>query len=225
MAKTDLSRSEELPRDPKRVRAFASFFKNYMSLSSFVTAALPIPVTALQLIPTFAVQTRALSVYTPLFCFLVLAYIFYQRHNLARLIFWDSLWPGRRVPLEARLIGALPALLILLSVLTVIVYNLMLNWAIEGCGWSDANVTSALEYTDLALAKCRLNRSDGMALMAAYLGIFVFAEAAFVLMAVKEYLQDLVKLSDVDVILGHRQPDARPASTPDSDETSRSSSD
>jgi len=56
--------------DPKRVRAFASFFKRYMSVSTLVVAALPIPVTALGAIPTFKAHTKLLSVYTPLFCFL-----------------------------------------------------------------------------------------------------------------------------------------------------------
>jgi len=35
-----------------------------------------------------------------------------------------------------------------------------------------------------------------------YIGIFVFAEASFILMAIKEYLQDLLKLSDLDLIKG-----------------------
>ncbi len=38
--------------------------------------------------------------------------------------------------------------------------------------------------------------------MAFYLGIFVFAESAFIIMAIKEYLQDLVKLSEMDLICG-----------------------
>jgi len=35
----------------KRVREFANFFKRYMSVSSVVAAALPVPVTAIGLIP------------------------------------------------------------------------------------------------------------------------------------------------------------------------------
>ena len=42
----------------------------------------------------------------------------------------------------------------------------------------------------------------GIRLTAYYLGIFAFAEAAFVLMALKEYLLDLLHLSDVDLITG-----------------------
>ena len=36
--------------------------------------------------------------------------------------------------------------------------------------------------------------------MILYVGIFLTAEAAFILMAIKEYLQDLVGLTDVDLI-------------------------
>ena len=39
-------------------------------------------------------------------------------------------------------------------------------------------------------------------LLALYLGIFVFAESAFIVMAIKEYLQDLVRLSEIDLIRG-----------------------
>jgi len=42
----------------------------------------------------------------------------------------------------------------------------------------------------------------GMTLMLCYLGIFAFAEAAFVLMALKEYLLDLLHVSDAYLITG-----------------------
>jgi hypothetical protein len=35
-----------------------------------------------------------------------------------------------------------------------------------------------------------------------YLGMFVFAESAFVLMAIREYLQDTLKLEEYDLIFG-----------------------
>src|SRR5947208_3712302 len=75
------------PLEPRRVKAFARFFKNYMSVSTIVTAALPIPVTALGAIPTFKSQTAMFATYSSLFCFLLLAFIFYMRHGLARWMF------------------------------------------------------------------------------------------------------------------------------------------
>ena len=75
------------PTEPKRVKAFAIFFKRYMNISSLVVASLPIPVTALKLVPIYKAQTNFHSVYTPLFCFLALAFIFFHRHQLARVMF------------------------------------------------------------------------------------------------------------------------------------------
>ena len=83
------TKDNQFPEDPKRIRTFALFFKRYMSISALVVAALPIPVTSLNLIPTFGIHTKPLSVYTSLFCFLMLAYIFYRRHRLARLMFHE----------------------------------------------------------------------------------------------------------------------------------------
>ena len=81
------TKAEEEKIQPRHIRAFAHFFKNYMSLSSVVTAALPIPITALGVLPTFQAHTKILSTYTPVFCFLILAYVFYRRHSLACFMF------------------------------------------------------------------------------------------------------------------------------------------
>jgi len=53
-----------------------------------------------------------------------------------------------------------------------------------------------------------LNRMDpaeipnALALAACYLGIFLFAEAAFVLMAIREYLQDVMHLDEMELLRG-----------------------
>jgi hypothetical protein len=51
-------------------------------------------------------------------------------------------------------------------------------------------------------------------LTAFYLGIFIFAEGAFVLMAVKEYLQDLLQLGDYEQITGRNEARSREVSAP-----------
>jgi len=55
------------PMPANRIRNFALFFKNYMSVSSLVVASLPIPATALNLIPVYNSQRELLSVYASLF--------------------------------------------------------------------------------------------------------------------------------------------------------------
>lgn len=225
------------PADPTRVRAFAIFFKRYMSISTIVVAALPIPVTSMGLIPTFSAQTKLLSVYASLFCFLTLGLIFYLRHQLARIMFHEHYFGTRGSQwvkfLRAGLIGLFPLLLITASIVSVFQYNdvLVLNsrkiaekpTRIEvlesleagekdrypyGLSYTlpmlpaeekDTNPRSfnnILKYTDLD------DIPFGSRLMLLYLAIFMTAEAAFILMALKEYLQDLIKLTEWDLIMG-----------------------
>ena len=141
--------SEILPTDSRRVKSFASFFKSYMSVSSILVAALPIPVTAFNGIPIFADHKTPLAIYTSLFCFLALGFIFYLRHTLARWMFTGSvaragaieesrirnifseLILGGIMPffqaIRATMIGVLPLLLILASAYLVFLYQTQLN--------------------------------------------------------------------------------------------------
>ncbi len=94
------------PAEPVRFAAFARFFKAYMGTAAVVTASLPLPVAAFHLIPTYAAQEKFLSTYTSLFCFLLLAYLFYIRHWLGRLMFYTK--PDGDVTLRrVRLAGSL----------------------------------------------------------------------------------------------------------------------
>ena len=153
---------------PTRVQNFANFFKGYMGLSSVVTAALPIPVTALKLIPTYKAYTPILSTYTSLFCFLLLSYVFYSRHRLAWLYFGEghSFAPKRTMAL-------LPAVLIILSLGFAFLYHielknslqtLELQLKISGPGdFSSDKILGSTDYRDIP---------DALELMVLYLGIF-----------------------------------------------------
>jgi hypothetical protein len=191
---------EETVIEPKRVKTFARFFKNYMSVSSLVVAALPIPVTAFKLIPTYTAQTSLLSVYTSLFCFLLLGFIFYSRHALARLMFRDFFAAAAPAP-TVRLILFLPALLTLASLGSLFGYHYLLG---ESIRYSKPELgTDAPSYIEAILTKSELWQIPfGTGLMAFYLGIFVFAESAFIVMAIKEYMQDVAKLSEMHLIRG-----------------------
>lgn len=251
--------AEVLPTDPKRIKTFAKFFKNYMSLSSLVVAALPIPVTSFSLIPTFKEQTRYYSVYTSLFCFLVLAYVFYSRHTLARLMFRNVLEtvekPTKRI--WSFCINSLPPIFIVLSLLCVYSYHGLLSYEItmirphllykhihQNLDYVPSNYQGALEkiatadqyrdlrlyvtlhpYNDLSdyrangydwlrasgeiysskdvlsLAEAdMLGPYDTLFMILYYLGIFLFAEASFILMAIKEYLQEVLGLDEKTLI-------------------------
>lgn len=177
-------------RDPapnpeaKRFRVFANYFKSYMSVSGIVAAALPIPITAWKVIPVYASMKGSLATYTPLLCFLVLSFVYFARHRIASAIF-----NGRG---QAKLVVETFVLtLIGLVIFCIISYHRSLD--------------ESLKDPSLDLANTPAHRIQGSTgLMLLYMGIFVFAEAAFVLMALREYLQDLLKLSDEQIIMESR---------------------
>jgi hypothetical protein len=261
---------ESLPTDPKRVRAFATFFKNYMSVSSLVVAALPIPATALGALPTFSDYKASLSTYTSLFCFLTLGFIFYMRHSLARWMFpstsavpksrgdsapeasqltpeekarADELEEERRYAEEVTqlrlarrsnnrsfVIGILPLALLLSSGCLVFLYHYYLDVAVleiaralahprsatgPTCAGLDAIVLDVVCSTptrDEILKQSYLAVPRGATLMALYICMFVTAEAAFILMATREYVQDLLRLTDWEVIRGGKAVSGRQSS-------------
>ena len=193
---------------PTRVRSFAIFFKNYMSVSSLVTAALPIPVTAFGLIPTFAAHTRFLATYTSLFCFLLLGFIFSIRHELARLFFPDHFGRSRWVfggrPLYFywhAVVSVLPLGLIAFALYSVFTYHSILDGALAGLRSLPAY--QSVSTSKQLLVDAQADQIPGAPfLIFRYLCIFLSAEAAFMLMAIKEYLQDLLHLSEWQVITG-----------------------
>lgn len=215
--------------DAGRVRQFAIFFKNYMSISSIVTAALPIPITAVGLIPIYSAQKPFLSVYTSLFCFLILGFLFFIRHSLAQRMFprllgidlhWSKIdqkeWRTTSMPrirvvrlrlkyalynflllIRRNFVPTLPFILILLAFVSTLVYHDHLNQSI-----------SELGGTEEVLSQTPLNRIPySTTLTLTYLGIFIAAEAAFILMAIKEYIQDLVGITDIEIMTRYEYKD------------------
>ena len=229
--------SDRTPTDPKRVKAFANFFKRYMSISSLVVASLPIPVTSFGLIPTFAAQTKLLSVYTSLFCFLALGFIFYSRHQLARLMFPEffdregtsdyassELSESEQKELERRarkrnykkmwrtFVVFLPLVFIAASLVAVFQYNDVLQLNVQEIAYRhklveynvDGSVVPLKDAFKMILENTDLNDIKySSRLMILYIAIFLMAEAAFIMMAIKEYLQDLVGLTEMSLILGY----------------------
>ena len=241
------------PQEPERVKAFVRFFKRYMSISSLVVASLPIPITASGAIPTYKAQTLIFSVYTPLFCFLLLGFIFYNRHQLAGFMFPRYL--GNR-PILARiyrlLAACLPAVLIAASMFCAFRYIALLNDSVlisraeivleylrNEHELTDTRVMAANKLLSLrnepsearriaiarnVLISFPLTVPKGVLpqaarkkilahqeqqqipfakkLMLYHIAIFLSAEAAFILMAIKEYLQDLLGLTELDLIIG-----------------------
>jgi hypothetical protein len=64
-----------------------------LGMGTVLLALLPIPVTALELLPTYYMHARFLIFYAPVACFLEVAYLFYVRDLLARVLFRHILDP------------------------------------------------------------------------------------------------------------------------------------
>jgi hypothetical protein len=192
-------RSEVGPQEPARFAAFARFFKAYMGTASLVTASLPIPLAAFHLIPTYTAQEKFLSTYTSMFCFLLLGYLFYIRHSLGRLMFYTR--PDGKVMLRA-FISFVPLLLILASLSLVFLYHhyLLDSLAVfseRGVMNTTSDVLKAADYREIP---------NSLALTVCYLGMFLTAAAAFILMALREYLQDVLHIDDLSLIRLPRTP-------------------
>jgi hypothetical protein len=223
------------PTEPGRLHAFARFFKSYMSVWALITAALPIPATLAGFIPTYAAHTKPLSVYTSLFCFLLLALIFYFRHSLA-----GHFFPRRDLRKRPTLsiATALPAGLIILCAMSVLGYQVLLSSSVSEIANHNMSVARAMAQIqtmqiptpgnlsgivttakeayekelealggpDLRSTPEILADTDligvpyGEMLIVLYLLTFLFAEGAFILMAMREYLQDILGLSDKQLI-------------------------
>lgn len=231
--------TQALPTEPVRLHAFARFFKSYMSVWAVVTAALPIPATMAGFIPTYGAHTKLVSAYTSLFCFLVLALIFYSRHALARHFFPSVIVVPGAASQARPVANALPAVLIALCVVSAAGYLVLLSESVsdvlrmrstvaqaiaqtkafERLEGGDKSVTSVdairklveqelaslggpdTRSTSEVLADTDLTRiPHGALLVVLYLFVFVFAEGAFILMALREYLQDVLGVTDKQII-------------------------
>ena len=198
---------ERLPTAPPpttRLAGFAQFFKSYMSVSTVVAAAIPIPVASWKLIPMYAQQRGFLTVYASLFCFLLLAFVFSIRHRLAGPMFFRARVSG--------IVAALPAVFIVLTLACIVTYHALIQASIgelRGLGFGTVSMKDLLENIDATPIPYAVE------LAACYLGIFIFAELAFVLMAIREYLQDLLHLDELALLRGHAPVEKRAVTVPE----------
>jgi hypothetical protein len=187
-------KAESSTDEGQGIQKFGQFFTGYMGTASLVTAALPIPARSLHLIPAFASQETFMNTYTSMSCFLVFAYVFYSRHTLAR---WMFARRGEHMALRFW-VSVLPVLFICSSIGCAIAYHHALAGSLDALAAAGARLPSSV-----LLSKIDTREIPGSGrLIVMYLGMFVFAESAFVLMAIREYLQDTLKLEERELIFG-----------------------
>jgi hypothetical protein len=167
-----------LPSRPVRIESFVRFFKTYMSLSTLVVAAAPIPIGSLHLIPTYASQRGLIMTLSSLLSFLLLGYVFFNR------VWFAKGWFPESGGFSQKLVSALPAACIVGCVASMIGYLFVL-------GHVDATQLDHATPQQIAFP---------IFLVFLQVGFFVFAELAFIIMALREYLQDLLEQSDEKLI-------------------------
>ena len=187
-------KNEPAKPENQRIQEFGGFFTGYMKTASLVTASLPIPATSLHLIPVFASQEKFLNIYTSMSCFLAFAYVFYSRHTLAR---WMFVRRGEHFSVRFW-VSLLPVLFICAAIGCAIAYHQELGASLDALATAGVRLPSSV-----LLSKIDAREIPGSgSLIITYLCMFVFAESAFVLMALREHLQDTLRLEERELIFG-----------------------
>jgi membrane-anchored glycerophosphoryl diester phosphodiesterase (GDPDase) len=180
----------------QRIQSFARFFKGYMGTAPMIAAALPIPVTAGKIIPTYAEHTAYMTTYTSMFCFLIVALIFYRRHRLGSYLLPEN-WDKKSRLTGRFMISWLPFTLILITLVSIGIYHITLNSSIS---LHPNHETLKMSEVLKTASTRKLSYCIQAILMLSYFGIFIASTAAFALMAVREYMQDVLKLSEIDLV-------------------------
>lgn len=233
------------PRDGPRL-SYSTGLRRAFNLGALVVALLPIPVALLQLLPAYRIQTRFLAFYAPLVCLLTLAYLFYVRDALARMMFAHLLDPlpplpthyheRRHIRMRRRLmrlrrgfLAVLPGILLLGSFACMIRYVKRLDQSVARASAFDRHLRAPEDVGLLTVPGRKPGQlpaatADSAAgggirqrvlntqstdhipyfaeLTALYIGSFLGALVALVLMGLREYAKDALGLSEQDVVLG-----------------------
>jgi hypothetical protein len=183
--------ANRVPTHVPQYENFTSPLRHYTGLWCLFVAALPVLVTQFGLIPVYESQKNLLPAYASFFCLLALAYVFSQRHRLARAMFaarllWADLdavqsKTSKRLSINGGLAG---------MILGALVCAAIYLWAFEGGRTSrdfPALPPSSMNAVLLALS---------------FITLFLLASGAFAIVAVREHMQRVLGLSDAEVITG-----------------------
>jgi len=192
-----------------RLRVFADAFKGYMGVMPIVAAALAPLLTFLKAIPRYESQRGTLATLSGILGFLLLAWLFYVRRTIAL----GSLIRGFRF-----LINMIPFLLIVGTVASFIGYFQLLGVSTgtaltlaDKNQWTYAEKDKSVGFkTESDVLKHWDDRPVpySASLQLLYLAIFLAAECAFVLMALREYINDTRRVSELEWMFGKQDAQA-----------------
>ena len=179
-----------------RLQVFANVFKGYMGVMPIITAALAPLATMMNVIPVYESQRKPLASLTGVLGFLLLAWLFSIRRTIALGTFTHRIrW----------FINVSPLVLIFSSVACYVGYDFVLESSL-------AAVVSCSRTRTMALDTWGQNNpiTGSRWLQLLYLGVFLCAEAAFVMMALREYTLDVLKISEYDWMFGKQDSTGMP---------------
>lgn len=179
----------QLPQ-PSPLLTFANLFKGYMGVMPVVIAILTPLLTAMNVIPTYEPTRKPLATIAGVLGFLLLSWLFYVRRTIAL----GSITRGWRV-----LFNVLPFALILFSIGCYIGYASALNASLSAFAAAHSGLTRAQA---LANGGQDYSVQYSVLLQLLYLGMFLFAEAAFVMMALREYANGVRHITEFDWMFG-----------------------
>src|SRR5512134_2249339 len=110
--------ADRVPLHVPQSEKFTSPLRHYTGMWCLFVAALPIVVTRFGLIPVYESQRSLLPAYASFFCLLALAYVFSQRHRMARAMFaarllWTDVNAAQsKTSTRASMSGALAAMIV-----------------------------------------------------------------------------------------------------------------
>jgi hypothetical protein len=195
-----------------RMRKFAGFFKSYVGVMPLVVAAVAPLLTLLRAIPVFETERTTLATFSGLLGFLMVAWVFYARSILV-----PTMMPVKAVPVpedrvaevvaarKQRLADLVPLFLIALSVASYVSYLWLLDSTINSRIKSGPNPISVKDVLQ-RMGTYYAIPNDGY-LQVCYLGIFLFSEAAFVVMALREYAYGVLQISEASVLRDMGRPE------------------
>jgi hypothetical protein len=184
-----------------RLLAFANVFKGYMGVMPIVTAALAPLLTAINVIPTYETQRKPLATMAGMLGFLLLSWVFYVRRTIAL----GSITRGFRW-----FYNICPLLLILGSVACYVTYANTLDTSLAALQSANPTVPRAHILSTWGLDQ---TIPHSVPLQLLYLGMFLCAEAAFVMMALREYAIDVLRISEYNWMFGAQNGPPPPASS------------
>ncbi len=183
---------------------FTSPLRHYTGVWCLCVAALPVVVTQFGLIPVYDSQRSLLPAYASFFCLLALAFVFSQRHRMARTMFAPKLlWPEESGPSQVKgktrlsINGALAAMIFGALACTAIYL-----WAFE------------IGRTAPTFPRLPPTSLNAVLLALSFITLFLLASAAFAVVAVREHIQRVLGLSDAEVITGLPRPPQPAAAAP-----------